>query len=75
MPIPAGWSQKDYEKRLDAISVCGKNRGPHDWIPVRWHTDAVTAIKEITHLMCRVCYNKVNVATLIREFSDLSIRY
>lgn len=81
MAIPPGWTQKDYDKRINDIKLCGRNMGPHDYIPVRWmiesedSSESKLQTKEVTHFMCRICFAKVNMKTILKEFPDLSIKY
>lgn len=54
-------NQKEQDRKIDAITKCGANRGPHDYIPISWFTD-----KESEHvriLMCRVCFTRINIKT------------
>lgn len=64
-------SQKEYDKRIDAIKVCGANRGPHDYIPIAWQRNET--VEQVTTLMCRVCMNRVAVSTLYHEFSECKV--
>ena len=63
--------QKEYERRLDAVKVCGANRGPHQYIPMAWLRTEST--EHVTHMMCRICFTRVNVQTLYNEFSEAKI--
>ena len=59
-------------KLREAIELCGKNRGPHDYIPIEWiDTENVT---RVTRFLCRVCFNNVNTSTLIEAYSDVSVK-
>ncbi len=58
--------QKEYDRKIDAIKVCGTNRGPHDYIPIAWVKKEDK--EHVTHLMCRVCFTSVNMQTLHENF-------
>ena len=65
-------SQKEYDFTIDKIKVCGTNRGPHDYIAVAWtNTDKDKWVKT---LMCRVCFNRVSLETLFKEFEEVKFR-
>lgn len=56
----------------EAIELCGKNRGAHDYIPIEWRTDSDAKTKRVTRLLCRVCFCNVNMSTLISSYKDIS---
>ena len=59
-------SQKEYDKKIDAIKKCGENRGPHDYIPIQWNEVKVEGF------MCRVCFNRVSMESLEKHFPNIS---
>lgn len=61
-----------HEKRIDALTKCGKNMGPHDYIPMAWNKKE--EYEWVDKLICRVCLCQVNTSTLINLFPDLSIK-
>lgn len=67
-------AQDDIEARRirEAIELCGKNRGPHDYIPIEWRSDSNVNIKRVTRFLCRVCFNTVDTCTLISMYKDIS---
>lgn len=77
-PQLVNYNPKDLEKRMEEIRTCGKNRGPHDYIPVVWlqKTDSENVVtKYVSKFMCRICFNSVSMETLMRQHKDLSIKY
>lgn len=64
-------NQKEYERRIDAITKCGANRGPHDYIPLTWLQ--IKEVKRVEIFMCRVCFHRVNSETLIKHFPLLEV--
>jgi hypothetical protein len=72
-------TQKEYERRVDAIKVCGANRGPHDYIPIEWvEQNEVTQVspltrKRVTLMMCRVCFVRVTIKTLHDQFYEVKM--
>lgn len=66
-------NQKDYEKKIDAIQLCGKNRGPHDYLPIAWNYTKDPEAKYVTALLCRVCFNRIKMTTIIENFEEVKI--
>ena len=63
--------QKEFDRRIDKITVCGKNRGPHDYIPVAWVMSETK--KHIEVIMCRVCFQRVHMNTLYENFDEAKV--
>lgn len=63
--------QKEYERRIDTIKLCGANRGPHDYIPVSFANDGKN--EYVTMFICRVCFMRVSTSTLYEHFSEATI--
>lgn len=70
-------TQQEYDKKLDAIKVCGTNRGPHDYIPVAWvkrdNELKKNSEEMVTTLMCRICFCRVNTNTLYEHFREVKV--
>jgi prephenate dehydratase len=54
----------------ETIELCGKNRGPHDYIPIENITTGT--VTRTTRFLCRVCFNTVDTSTLISMYRDIS---
>lgn len=65
------------QERFEAVTLCGKNRGPHDYIPTFWREwDEVKdgkptghRMRSVAEFMCRVCFTRVEIDTLLKNFS------
>ncbi len=66
-----GLNQKEYDRRMDMLKKCGENRGPHDYIPVSW-TKTISS-EHIPQMMCRVCFTRVSINTLIENFPEAKL--
>lgn len=66
---PAQDAQKVREKK-EAVELCGKNRGPHDYMPISW-TMTATA-KHVTRMMCRICFAHVAISNLMENSPEVS---
>ena len=64
-------NQKEYERKIDAIKVCGANRGPHNYIPVSWLKTETS--EHVTHFMCTVCFTRINSQLLYQHFEEIRI--
>jgi hypothetical protein len=64
-------NQKEYDRKFDAVKVCGSNRGPHDYIPIRWERGETA--EQVTHLMCRICFVRVSIKTLVENFPEATL--
>ncbi len=69
--LTPAFDEIEARKIRESIELCGKNRGPHDYIPIEWVTTA--EVKRVTRFLCRVCFNTVNTSTLIGMYKDLSL--
>jgi len=60
----------------ESIELCGKNRGPHDYVPIEKVTksdmETSESIERVTRFLCRVCFNTINTSTLISMYKDIS---
>jgi hypothetical protein len=59
-------------KRLkkESVELCGKNRGPHDYVPIEWSLSATT--KRVTRLMCRICFTHVAISNLLQHSEEVN---
>jgi len=66
--------ENEARMKREAIELCGKNRGPHDYIPIEWMYAQKEGVdyKRVTRFLCRVCFNTINTSTLIASYKDLS---
>lgn len=69
--LTPAYDQIEWQKKLDAINKCGKNFGPHDYIPIQQHEDEKTKLWTVTKLMCRTCFVYVEVATLMKMYGEV----
>jgi hypothetical protein len=66
---PAYDAQKIRERK-EAVELCGKNRGPHDYMPIAWVRDATN--ERVTRLMCRTCFCHVAISNLLENSQEVS---
>jgi hypothetical protein len=57
-------------KKREEIELCGKNRGPHDYMPIEWISHE--GIERVTRLICRTCFCNVDIATLLVTYRNIS---
>lgn len=56
-------------KRREAIELCGKNRGPHDYIVIEMKVD--NGITRTTRLLCRTCFSNISVKYLLDNYPEI----
>ncbi len=58
-------------KKKDSVEKCGKNMGPHDFIPIQWTRSE--NIESVTRLLCRVCFCNVSMKMLIENYPEVKL--
>lgn len=58
-------------KKRESIELCGRNRGPHDYIPIQWVT--IDNHKRVTRLMCRTCFTNISMHILIENYPEVTV--
>jgi len=71
MSLTPARDELEARKKRDAIEKCGKNMGPHDYVPIAWFVDGTT--KRVTRLFCRVCFNHIAMSDLIANYPELTV--
>jgi hypothetical protein len=71
MSLTPAQDQLDLRMKKEAVELCGKNRGSHDYIPIQWITS--DNIKRVTRLLCRVCFCNVAISTLIDNYPEVKL--
>ena len=71
MSLTPARDEAEARKKKDAIEKCGKNRGPHDYIPIQWHR--TETVERVTLFMCRVCFNQIQTHVLIENYPEIKI--
>jgi len=75
MSLTPALDEAEARRKREAIELCGKNRGPHDYVPIEWFTAKNTEgadTERVSRFLCRVCFNTVNTSTLISLYKDIS---
>ena len=70
MSLTPARDEKLERQKKDAMELCGKNRGPHDFIPI----EVVTTgnIERVTRFLCRVCFSNISTQTILERYPDVS---
>jgi hypothetical protein len=74
MSLTPAQDEIEARRRREKIELCGKNRGPHDYIPIEWmyvEKDGVK-YKRLTRMICRVCFNNVTTNTLLDSYQSVT---
>ncbi len=60
------YDEKQIREAKEAVELCGKNRGPHNYIPIEWlRTDTS---ERVTRIMCLTCFCHVALSNIL-EYS------
>lgn len=70
MSLTPAHDERLAREQREAVELCGKNRGPHDYIPIEWMITETH--KRVTRLLCRHCFNSVSVMSLLNRYKDVS---
>ena len=68
--INPAYDEAEARKKRESVELCGKNRGPHDYMPIEWVR--VESAERVTRLMCRVCFCNVSTATLLLNYPEVN---
>lgn len=68
-------SSQDRERLFDQVEVCGKNRGPHKYIPAAWRTkkEGEETLEVVTVLLCTNCFCRVNTYTIFEHYPEFKL--
>ena len=69
MSLTPAHDEIEARKKREAIEKCGKNMGPHDYIPIQWVKNG--DVKTVTRLLCRVCFCNISVSVLIENYPEI----
>lgn len=71
MSLTPALDAAEARKKKDLIEKCGKNMGPHDYIPIEWNKTETA--ERVTRLFCRVCFSHVSVKALLDNYPEIKI--
>lgn len=70
MNLNRAHDEKKARELKEAIELCGKNRGPHDYIPIEW-TEKI-GLSRVTRLLCRTCFRNISMKYLIENYPEIT---
>ena len=70
MSLTPAYDAAKIRERKEAVELCGKNRGPHDYMPISWTMTATS--KHVTRMMCRICFSHVAISHLMENVPEVS---
>lgn len=71
MSLTPAYDEAEARKRKQAVELCGKNMGSHDYIPIEWLT--IENTRRVTRLLCRVCFCNAEVIDLLKNYPKVKI--
>lgn len=73
--LTPAYDQQQWEWKVGAVEKCGRNQGPHDYIPIEWvekiDPENETNTKAVRKLMCRICLHRLAMET-VEQFYPLN---
>jgi len=70
MSLTPAQDEKTKREQREKVELCGKNRGPHDYIPIQWNS--IGDAKRVTRLLCRTCFCTVSMSHILTHYPDVS---
>lgn len=70
MSLTPARDEAEAKKKRDAIEKCGKNGGPHDYIPIEF-ISTNQGIERATRFLCRVCFRTVRTSVLLELYDEI----
>lgn len=71
MSLTPAYDQREIDRKRDAVEKCGKNMGPHDFIPIEFTRSADGLIERATRLLCRVCFCNIQIRSLLENYPEV----
>lgn len=65
------YDELESRKKRESVELCGKNRGPHDYIPIEWIKNE--NVERVTRLFCRICFCNVAMSNLLENYLEVKI--
>lgn len=69
MSLTPAYDARKVQQQTEEIELCGKNRGPHDYIPIEWKQ--VDSIQRMTRLLCRICFKNIETKVLLDRYPEI----
>jgi hypothetical protein len=71
MRLNAAYDEKEIIRKREEIELCGKNRGPHDYMPIEWLKTETS--ERVTRLFCRVCFTHISMKSVLDNYPEIKL--
>lgn len=71
MSYNAASEEIEARRKREALELCGKNRGPHDYIAIEW-THTKTS-QRVSRIMCRTCFRHIPMSEVLERYEEIKI--
>lgn len=71
MSLTPAKDEKEIRAKREAVELCGKNRGQHDYMSIEIRKTDTS--ERVTRLMCRVCFAHVSVQNILDNYPEVKI--
>lgn len=70
MSLHPAQDEIEARRKREAIELCGKNRGPHDYIPIESHVDEL-GVTRVKRFLCRICFCNISTKYLLDNYQEI----
>ena len=71
MSLTPAQDEVEARRKRELIEKCGKNMGPHDYIPIEWNKSETA--ERVTRLFCRTCFQHVSMVSLLTNYPEIKV--
>jgi hypothetical protein len=69
MSLTPAQDEIEVQRKKEKVEKCGKNMGPHNYIPIEWTTTEST--KRVTRLICLTCFENISMSFLLSRYPEI----
>lgn len=70
MSLTPANDQRVLREAKEAVELCGKNRGPHHYIPIEWSRTETT--ERVTRLLCITCFKHTSIQNILKNAQEVN---
>jgi hypothetical protein len=80
MSLTPAQDQIEAQRKKDNIEKCGKNGGPHDYVPIEWKLINDVGVEgqaleskteRVTRFLCRVCFKNISTSVFVKNYEEI----
>lgn len=71
MSLTPAQDEIEARKKREALELCGKNRGPHDYMPIEFLKAG--NYERVTRMLCRVCFSHITTKDILDNYPEINL--